>query len=622
LGSVDNQYRPEDRSRAFVDHRSGTLVALAGPGTGKTYSLILRIQELVQSRHVPATDICYLTFIKGVTLAFRADLKIKYPAPQEVERLRINTVHSLALRIIRNTGPSVGLAGPLHMMDFADDADPLAFLAQDDMISLLTSSNNLHSRPDLRSSIHDIKGDWQNGRSLVGLTGDKGLLSNSYSQYSRAFRTLDWDELIPISRGLYSNNGNTPDWLNSLKHILIDEYQDFNASEQAFLSAICSNSTSTVIVGDPDQSIYRWRGASPAGIQSQASDPNNTSVSLVTCRRCRERIVDAANRFLGFMNANPRLLQPHQPNGVFSLKSFKSCKAEADYLANRLTAILAGIGQETVAEERPICLFSSKRVLGQYKTELEKRGVRCTMRDVQDTLDEKAWLRLCARVAIQRDQPFLHRVLLERFPNLRRRAQEIVDLVVGGCPSVRNAIGLLAERPQWGKESQSAAQSYSLFLDQLTSRNPDLVLAAFNSVLTGSNQCTRVIVDTFLNAADEVDLEDYIDELSSQVFGAATTGVPYQAEIELLSMHSSKGLTRRWVFLPGFEEAWMPHNATGAKLEECKRLFFVAITRATDEVCITYPRSRARKDILNFPIAGKGRRSSFTDHLNITQEWL
>jgi superfamily I DNA/RNA helicase len=148
------------------------------------------------------------------------------------------------------------------------------------------------------------------------------------------------------------------------------------------------------------------------------------------------------------------------------------------------------------------------------------------------------------------------------------------------------------------------------------------VLAAFNSVLTGNNQCTKVIVETFLNTADDVNLEDYIDRLSSQVFGATPTGAPYVAEVELLSMHGSKGLTRRWVFLPGFEEAWMPHNAAGATLEELKRLFFVAVTRATDEVCITYPRSRARKDKLNFPIAGKGRRSSFTDYLNVTEEWL
>ncbi len=624
MPSVDDRYAPNQRSQAFVDHETGTLIALAGPGTGKTYSLILRIQELVQNRNVPASDICYLTFIREIAIAFRSDLQGNYENPAEIESLRINTLHSLALRIIRNTGFRIGLDGHLHIMNFADESDPMSAFVQTDLTSLLSGSDDIHSRSNLRTSMYALKCEWEHNRNPNNLTGDNALLFDAYSRYSRAFRTLDWDELIPLATSIYVEETNRPAWLNSLKHFLIDEYQDFNPAEQNFLSLLCGKSSSSVIVGDPDQSIYSGRGASPTGIQTKANDVNNSSVSLVICRRCRARLVEAANGFLALMNPDPRLLVPLKTEGIISVKSFPSCKAEADYLAERLSAILAGVQPDTRPEERPICLFPSRKVLGQYKKEFEKRGIRCDARDVLDILDEKAWLRICARLAIQRDQPFLERILLERFTSLRRRIHEIVDLIIKGTPSVISALDMLAQQSGWGAQSEAGAQEYKTFLNRLTSGDPDLVLAVFNSLLS-NNRCTREMIESFLNAADEINLDDFIDNLVSQVFPDTSqrhADESFQATVELLTMHGSKGLTRRWVFIPGFEQAWMPGNAVGRRLEELKRVFFVALTRATDEVSITYPRTRARGDALNFNINGRGQRSTFTHHLHVTQDYL
>lgn len=595
-------------------------MALAGPGTGKTFSLILRIQELVQARHVLATDICYLTFIRAIAKAFRSDLQEKYPNPEEVESLRINTVHSLALRIIRNKGFRIGLDGHLHILNFADEDDPMSAFVQTDLVSLLTDSDDIHSRPNLRNSMFAAKSEWQHNSNPNDLTDDNALLIDAYSRYSRAFRTLDWDELIPLATSLYTEEANRPAWLNSLRHILIDEYQDFNPAEQGFLSLLCANSSSAVIVGDPDQSIYSGRGASPTGIQTQANDADNSSVSLVICHRCRARLVEAANTFLTFMNPDPRLLVPLKTEGIISVKSFRSCKAEADYLAERLSEILAGVQPDTLPEERPICLFPSRKVLSQYKKELEKRGIRCNARNVLNTLDEKAWLRICARLAIQKDQPFLQRILVERFTSLRRRITAIIELIIQGTPSVILALDELAQQPGWGAQSEAGAQDYKTFLNRLTSGDPDLVLLVFNSLLS-NNRCSREMVEDFLNAADEINLDDFIDSLVSQVFHEterAHGDEPVQPAVELITMHGSKGLTRRWVFLPGFEQAWIPGNAINRRLEELKRVFFVALTRATDEVSITYPKTRARGDVLNFNIAGRGQRSKFTNNIGVT----
>jgi ATP-dependent DNA helicase Rep len=586
--------------------------------------LILRIKELVQNRNIPPTDICYLTFIRAIAVAFRSDLQTKYPTPAEVESLRVNTVHSLALRIIRNTGFRIGLDGHLHIMNYADENDPLSRFAQDDLVALLAESTNIHSSPILRTSFLAIKSEWQHNRTQENLSNDGSLLFESYIRYSRAFRCLDWDELIPLASNLYSDEVNRPTWLHSLKHMLIDEYQDFNPAEQEFLSLLCTNSSSSVIVGDPDQSIYRGRGANPIGIRTLATNPNNSTISLVICRRCRQVILDAANRFLAFMNPTPRLLVPHKDGGSISVKSFPSCKAETDYLAGRLSEILTGINRETLSEDKPVCLFPSRRVLGQYRKEFEKRGIKCNLRGLSDTLNEKNWLRIYARLSFQRDQSFLHRILLERFPPLRRRIKSVVRMIIDGAVSVNLALDLLAQQAGWGLQSQTAADDYKTILSHITSGNPDLLLNAFNSVLPTSHQCTKENVETFLNAIDETNLDDSIDTLVSQVFKDETNAQEdaFRPEVELLTMHGSKGLTRKWIFIPGFEKAWMPGIATGVMLEELQRVFFVALTRATDEVCITYPRSRARGDVLNFPIEGRNQRSTFTNHIGVQQECL
>jgi superfamily I DNA/RNA helicase len=314
-----------------------------------------------------------------------------------------------------------------------------------------------------------------------------------------------------------------------------------------------------------------------------------------------------------------------KPDGVISVRSFPSCKAESDYLAERLAEILAGINWDTLPEDRPIFLFPSRRVLGQYKKELEKRGIKCNARDSQLMLDERSWLRICARIAIQKDQPYLHRILLERHSALRRKINSIITLLVNGTTSIASALDILSQQSGWGIQSQAAAEEYKTFLRLLTSNDSELVTNSFNSVLSNNYRCTREVVENFLNNADETNLDDFIDTLISQVFDGTAQSqedAPIQQEVDLLTMHGSKGLTRRWVFIPGFEHAWMPGNATGERLEELKRVFFVALTRATDEVSITYPRTRARGDALNFDIEGRGQPSIFANHIGVAQEYL
>ena len=118
--------------------------------------------------------------------------------------------------------------------------------------------------------------------------------------------------------------------------------------------------------------------------------------------------------------------------------------------------------------------------------------------------------------------------------------------------------------------------------------------------------------------AAETTLEESLDVLIYKIYSDGdeeSDEAESEPAVELLTLHSSKGLTRRYVILPGLEHCWLPGDAVGADLEERKRLFLVGITRATEFLLITYPRTRARGDSLNYPAAGRRELSTFAKHL-------
>ncbi len=283
MANLDNLYPKDRRQQAFVDHKGGMLVALAGPGTGKTYSLLLRIKELTESRHIDSANICYLTFIREIARAFKDDLQLKYPGKVRPQHITVSTLHSLACRLIRNRGHKIQLDGHLCILNLIDDEDRTARIAASDIRMVLPQGSNIQSVRTMRQHLKGLKHEWQNGGSMGNLGGDSVLVGQTYNMYSRAFKILDWDEVIPLAIHIYANEDDRPAWIKKYQHLLIDEYQDFNIAEQTFLELVSKSVASRVVVGDDDQSIYSGRGASPNGIKKLVQDPKTNSISLVIC---------------------------------------------------------------------------------------------------------------------------------------------------------------------------------------------------------------------------------------------------------------------------------------------------------------------------------------------------
>lgn len=627
MANLDNLYAENQRQQAFVNHQSGMLVALAGPGTGKTYSFLLRIEELTERRNIDSDTICYLTFNREIARAFKDDLLRKYPGAVSPQSIWASTLHSLACRLIRNMGYRIQLDGHLHILNLCDVKDPIARIAVSDIRSVLPQGSTIQNVRAMQASLWAIKTERQNGQPVSNLTGDDALVEQTYQAYSRALKLLDWDEVIPLAIFLYpSDEDERPDWIKRYQHLLIDEYQDFNFAEQVFLRSILESVASCAVVGDDDQSIYRSRGASPNGIRGLAQDPGVDTISLVQCRRCHGQIVQSANRFLSFKHTNPRQLRAVRPGGAVAIKSFRSAAAEIDYLVEYIGEILNQISCNTSPDDGVVCLFPMHKVLQQYRKKFERKGLKCKCRDSSDLLDDKMWVRILGRLAFQRHQPFLERLVLERFPTMRPRfKKKVVAALLDGHTSVSSALASIESNHNQPESISAAVSGYDTFLQSLTSRDSTRVASCIDSILPTGQQCDPYYIDEFLAIADEATLEESLDVLIDRIYrhGDEEDGeAEFEPAVELLTLHSSKGLTRRYVILPGLEHCWLPGDATGADLEERKRLFLVGITRATEFLLITYPRTRARGDSLNYAVAGRSRLSEFANYLGVTIERL
>ena len=302
MANLDITYDVDHRTEAFENHGRGVLICLAGPGTGKTYSLLARSAAL-HARGCDQDSICYLTFIREISKAFIDDYVQRFgDEAYATSAPRISTLHSFACRVIRNQGFRIDYDGELFFMNLADD-DAAADTFLGDLLPSVRG-DDCRTIPQLRSVVEAMKRAWQNGVDpSVGLEHVSSI-APQLVENARCFRLIDWDQTIPLASQLLHQRDEVPKWLSKIKHYFVDEYQDFNKAEHGLISQLARTAESMVIVGDDDQSLYSGRGGSPDGIRALYAAPEHDKVTFVKCYRCKANIVKPTNTFQAHMNGH------------------------------------------------------------------------------------------------------------------------------------------------------------------------------------------------------------------------------------------------------------------------------------------------------------------------------
>ncbi len=588
--------------REAVTHSTGPLLVLAGAGSGKTRVITHRIAHLLTARGVHPARIVAVTFTNKAAAEMR----------ERVERLLgltrlggwLGTFHALCLRILRRDGARIGLEPGFNIYDSADQLALVKRILKDD------SGESAGGTPrSFLSRISRAKNNLESAEELArrAFTPDQQLAARIYERYDAALRranAVDFDDLLLRTLELFREHADVGErYAAQCEHLLVDEYQDTNRPQYLLVRALSSHHGNICVVGDEDQSIYRFRGAEIRNIlEFEADHPGATVIRLEQNYRSSGTILAAA----GAVIANNRFrkgkrLWTENPRGErIQLFRAPDDRSEAVWVAGRVRELESELPYEGLAvlyrtnaqsrqledvfrrERIPFQIVGSvqfyerkevKDVLAYLKLALNPaddvsfrrvvntppRGLgETSVRTVEDVA-RKLGLPLAAAAREVREQALVT-------PRAARRLGEFLDLIEdlarrGGEETVAGLIEHVLE-----------AVGYEAFLKKSYPGESDDRMDNLRALVSGAVE--------YEEEEQAPSLEGFLDR-SALVSDADDVGS--RPGVTMMTIHCAKGLEFPVVFLVGLEENLFPHtmaSATDEDLEEERRLCYVAMTRA------------------------------------------
>jgi len=591
-------------------------LVLAGAGSGKTRVLVHRIAWLLQTQGISPFSLFAVTFTNKAAAEMRARVEKLLARPAGT--LWIGTFHSLAHRLLRSHYQEANLPENFQILD-SDD--------QNRMIRRLLKTLNLDEKKwpvrQAQSFINQHKDEMLRAHQVNadgdGIKRTWLLVYSAYEQACAQSGLVDFAELLLRAYELWLNN---PELLahyqQRFQHILVDEFQDTNTIQYAWIKLLAGDTAFLTVVGDDDQSIYAWRGAKVENMQRFCQDfPGVKTIRLEQNYRSTETILEAANALISHNES--RLGKNLWTDGntgepIMVYAAFNDLE-EARFIANHLkgwleegrSLIEAALlyrsnAQSRVLEEALIQFGIPYRIYG---------GLRFFERaEIKDAL---SYLRLIANA--QDDAAF------ERVVNMPPRGigeQTVAQLRATAAEhqtSLWRAAELTFEGSQGGRASKKVGEFLRIINQMITETAilplPDKIqyviqhsgLWDYYSLEKGEvGQARLENLDELVTAARQF-CETHTAEqstlnefLSHAVLETGETQSALSRDyVQLMTLHSAKGLEFPLVFLCGMEEGLFPHFFSAAepdRLEEERRLCYVGITRAREQLFMTYAEKR------------------------------
>jgi len=602
---------PEQRLAA--ETTEGPVLILAGAGTGKTRAITFRMAHLI-AKGVPAESILAVTFTNKAAEEMQtrvSDLLLRAGVPPE--RPWLSTFHSLCARLLRREAAAAGL--PANFSIF-DDSDQLA------AVKLAMGGLNLEDE-DLkpRAILSQISFAKNHGKTpemlrAEAFTADMRQAADVFEQYEKLLaqsKALDFDDLLLRSARLLRESPTVREkWQRRFRYIHVDEYQDTNRVQYDLLRLLIGPHQNICVVGDEDQSIYRWRGADVSILLQFSRDFANARVIRIERNyRSTQTILDASGAVV--KNNSQRLGKSlrAETSGGSKLRYFEArdAQAEAEFVAEELQKLLDDDLSQTCAVEYRTN-FQSRA----FEEVLRRRGLRFKLvggfsfykrAEVQDAL---AYVRLAMHP--EDDIAFL-RILnlpprgigkstLESLRDLSKKNgasfwTAMEDLVTatgtGRAVAPLRAFMDLIARLQTGLKERDPADFLRYVLDEtgymgmLRDRNTPEDVARLENL----EELARAVAES-TDAGES--FTDFLDAAALVSDADTFEGKP---GITLITLHSTKGLEFDHVFLTGLEEGICPHNRSinedqkgdNKGVEEERRLVYVGMTRARKTLTLT-----------------------------------
>jgi len=591
----DEQYRA-------VFHRGGPLLVLAGAGSGKTRVITERIAALVE-RDVPEDAITAVTFTNKAAREMRERLQARLG--ERADGLRICTFHALGLAMVREHAILLGRRS--HVSVFAG-------LEQKSAMKSVLSDMKLPADSDQVDRIISRISQLKNGL-LEGADNQLAAIRQRYDELLQRMNAVDFDDLMVLPITLLSEHPEVQAlWQERARHFLVDEYQDSSRVQYAWIRLLVPDNGNLTVVGDDDQSIYGWRGAEVKNLfQLERDYPKLTVIRLEENYRSTASILLASNALIA--NNSERLGKTLRSNlGKGSpVRVWESPNPEEE--ARRVAGDIRARHATTDVHWDGFCVL--------YRASYQSRAVELAMREaaipyhvsgglsffdraeIQDLL---AYLRLVANP--DDDMAFMRAIARPRRGIGDKALGELGDFAMQHRCSLLGACQHDELEHRRGDSLREFGELITALEFQFKHHEPD---EAFDAVLDFSHleAAIRGEADNeevaerrmgnimelrrwWLNQAEKGgSLADFLQHIF--LLSEKENDDP-SAQVRLMTVHAAKGLEFDHVYVIGMEDGIFPHqNALQEnRLEEERRLMYVAMTRARFQLILSYARVRSR----------------------------
>ena len=605
--------------REAVRYQEGPLLVLAGAGSGKTRVITAKIAHLIEQGLDPA-KIVAITFTNKAAreMRERAQSLLKQQGKGEAAtQVVIATFHSLGLKIVRSEARAMGLSPRFSILDPGDLESIVA--------ELIATSD----RARARSAQWKISA-WKNAlvtpaAALAGARDDdERAAARAYANYDEAlaaYQAVDFDDLIVRPLAHFERNPEAAArWQARCAHLLVDEYQDTNPAQYRLLRALVGESTPFTAVGDDDQAIYGWRGATLDNLASLPRDyPDLKVVKLEQNYRSTVRILRSANALIG---NNPKLFDKKLWSDLGHGDTIRVApagdeEAEAELVLNRISALKF---ERRAKYSDFAILYRGNHQARVFETLLRTRGIpydisggqslfdRSEIKDVVSYLrlvanddDDPAFLRAVTtpkRGIGQATLAHLSEVSAARHESLFAAvfAPELATKVPARQRETLNEFCALINDLRFRAEREPAGRLLNELL-QKTGYESWLTDTLDKREAIDKGKSVRDFVDWLARKGEEEDrnLLDLTQMVALVTMLEGRDGEGADA-VRLSTLHAAKGLEFPHVFMVGVEEGILPHREAVEldNVEEERRLMYVGVTRAQMSLHLSWCRGRKR----------------------------
>jgi len=609
------------RQLEAVRYIDGPLLVLAGAGSGKTRVITQKIAYLIEQCNIQANKIAAVTFTNKAAKEMKARAGGLLDKKQ-IKGLKVSTFHTLGLNILRKECQHLGYKKQISIYDSQDSQTLLKQLAPKNMLKEIPVEKVQQKISLWKSALIEPDTALRNGESDDDR--DIAKIYAEYIRYMKAYNALDFDDLIRLPVKLFQENREVLDkWQNRIQYLLVDEYQDTNATQYAMVKLLVGARGALTVVGDDDQSVYAWRGANPENMAHLQTEFTNLKlIKLEQNYRSSNCILKAAN---GLIDNNPH---------VFTKKLW------SDKGFGEMIKVIDARDEEQEAERVVSNLlnhkFQNRTEFGDYailyRGNFQSRLFERCLREHQipyyltggpsffsytEVKDIMAYLRLMANG--DDDQAFLRVINTPRREigpsTLEKLAGYATQRNVSLCEASYELgletvlperqikrlrqfvewLAMISDRAQRGDLMEAIRDliddiGYKVWLEDICR---DLATAErkMENVTELVSWINR-IVDA---APNDVSLGELIQQMTVMDILDREDNKDTPNSVYLMTLHSAKGLEFPHVYIVGMEENLLPHYASLEEdnLEEERRLTYVGITRA--EKTLTFSCASKRK---------------------------